>query len=170
MEEENKTIIFIKKLIIILISLFLIFLIISYLIPGNKILNILEGKIISNELNNLTITLKDKTIIFNNNTYQELLQIYNNNQMHEFKICIKGILNNNTYYLNKIEHPIIYSQDIFSVTSKPCSKHTLISLHSHPENQCIHSKQDIKSHKEFQKNNPNTLSAIMCSKTRFNFY
>ena len=171
-EEESKIIKFTKKLFIILISLFLIFLILTYLIPGSKILNIIEGKIISNELdNNLSITLKDNTkIIFNKNTYNELLKVYNNNQIHEFKICLHGTLNNNIYYLNKIEYPIIHSQDIFSVTATPCSKNTLVSLHSHPENHCIHSKQDINSHKKFQETNPTSLSAVMCSKKRFNFY
>jgi len=165
--EESKTKKFIKKTIIIIISIFLIFLVLTYLVPGYKILNIIEGKIISHELdNNLSITLKDKKIIFNPNTYNELLNIYNNNQIHEFKVCLLGTLNNNIYYLNKIEHPIIISQDIFSVTSTPCPKNTLVSLHSHPENQCIHSKQDIKSHKESKI----SLSAVMCSKKRFNFY
>jgi hypothetical protein len=164
-QEENKTIQLIKKITITLIALFLIFLIVSYFVPGYKILNIIEGKIISQKLDdNLSITLKDKQIIFNPITYTELLNIYDNNQVHELKVCLHGNLNNNIYYLNKIEYPIIISQDIFSVTSKPCSKETLISLHSHPENNCIPSTQDIKSQET------NTISAIMCSKKRFNFY
>jgi proteasome lid subunit RPN8/RPN11 len=171
-KEEGKILVLIKKLMIVIISLFLIALILTYIIPGPKLLSIIEGKIISNELNNnLSITLKDETIItFDEKTYDELWSIYNNNQIHEFKVCLHGTLNNNVYYLNKIEHPIIYSQDIFSVTSSPCSKETLVSLHSHPENQCIHSSQDIKSHKSFQEINPEAISAVMCSGTRFNFY
>ena len=168
---ESKTLIIIKKTFTILIALFLIFIVSTYIIPGSQILDIIEGKLVSKELdNNLSIIQKDKTIIFNKETYEELLQIYYTNQIHEFKVCIKGTLNNNIFYLNQIERPFIIAQNIFSVTSEPCSKETLVSLHSHPENHCIPSKQDIKSNKKFQENNPDSISGIMCSKNRFNFY
>lgn len=167
-KEESK----ISRSMTIIAAVFLILLILIYFVPGQKIRSILEGKIISNELDqNLSIMLKDGTIIiFEKEIYGSLLEIYDNNQIHEFKVCLHGELKGKSYYLNGIEHPIIYSQDIFSITSSQCSKSSLISLHSHPENQCIHSGQDIESHKEFEKINPAALSAVMCSKTRFNFY
>jgi len=149
-QEENKTLVFIKKLTTIIIAIFLIIIIITYIIPG-PILKIIEGKLVSNKLNNLSITLKDKTITFKQETYNELLQVYNNNQIHEFKVCLKGKLTNNIYYINEIEYPLIYSQTIFSVNAKQCSKNTLVSLHSHPENHCIHSWQDTISNKKFKR-------------------
>lgn len=171
-QEESKTTRFIKRFFTILIAIFLILIIVVYIIPGPTLLSIVEGKLVSNKLDKyLSITLKDNTkITFNKETYNELLEVYNNNQINEFKICLHGTLNENNYYLNKIEYPIIYSQTVFSVNAQQCSKDTLVSLHSHPENHCIHSWQDSISHKKFKEINPNALSAVMCTKNRFHFF
>ena len=171
LEEEKKPGLF-KKIFLGVIALLLIFLIISRVGLGPEILHIFAGKLASHELDeNLSITLKDGTeIVFNPGTYQELLEYHDRREGKEIKACLLGDKKDNEYLLNDIFFPEIIRNDVFSVTSAPCPDDTLVPLHSHPDNRCLYSSQDAKSHESFKKINPDAISAVMCSKTRFGFY
>ena len=170
-EEEKKPSLF-KKIFFGFIAILLIFLILSRTGLGPEILHIFAGKLASHELDeNLSITLNDGTkIIFDPDTYQELIDHYNQRGGKETKACLLGEIKDNEYLLNELFLPDIIRSDVFSVTAKPCPANTLVPLHSHPDNRCLYSSQDAKSHKSFKKINPEAISAVMCSKTRFGFY
>ena len=169
-EEESKLFRIIKKIILFTVSIFLLFLILSYLLPFN-LFSIIPSQLNSFEINNNLITLKNNNlIIFENNSYNELLEYYNNNQQHEFKACLIGNKEENTFKIEKIEIPIILSQDFSSVRAIPCTKETIISLHSHPFKSCYFSVHDINSYKLVKSINNEALIGIMCEPARFNFY
>jgi hypothetical protein len=171
LEEESKPSL-IKRIVIGTISIFLILLIMSYLGVGSEIVHLLSGRLASYEIQeDHSINLKDGTnVFFDSNTYQELVSVWNENRLAEFKVCLSGIRNNNNYYISSITYPIIFEQSVFSVTAELCPEDTLIPLHSHPDNRCLYSRQDSRSHKAFAKINPNSISSVMCSSTRFGFY
>jgi proteasome lid subunit RPN8/RPN11 len=169
-EEESKVFRVIKKIILFIISIFLLFLILSYLLPFN-LLSIIPSQLNSYEINNDEITLKNNDlIIFENDTYDELLEFYNNNQQHEFKACLVGNKEDKLYKIEKIEIPVILSQDFSSVRAIPCTKETIISLHSHPFKSCYFSVHDINSYRLVKNINGEALIGIMCEPARFNFY
>ena len=171
-EKEEKKTSWIKKLCILILALFLILLILSYVLAGSDIVSILGGKFASYEVGkDLSIRMDDgKLIIFDEKTYAELVSVWDENRKAEFKVCLSGTKEGYVYYIKKIMYPLIFKQTVFSVTSEPCPKETLISLHSHPDNRCLYSLQDSRAHREAAKSNPDLLSAVMCSKVRFGFY
>lgn len=170
--EESKTKKLVKKTIVISLGLLIIALIITYLIISPRILNIIEGLLVSSTLEeNYTVTLNNNSkVIFKPEVYNELKGIYWTNQKAEFKVCLLGEKISNNYYINSLYIPGVYSQDIFSVTSQPCDNKTLISLHSHPEKQCIFSEQDIKNYENFKQINRDAIIGLMCEEARFSFY
>lgn len=171
-EGESKLTKIIKRIITIVIALSLILLVLTYLIPGNDLIQILQGRFVSAPLEeDFTVDLNNKgKVIFYSEVYNELKQIYLKEQKNEFKVCLVGNKINNNYYIYDLETPYIVSQDVFSVLAEECSKETLIPLHSHPYKHCIFSSQDIKSHERFKKINPEAIIGLMCEPVRFSFY
>ena len=159
------------KIFIFLTGIFLVFLTISYLIPSSSLYSILTSRWSSFEINNNKITLEDGTrIIFQNNSYEELQQIYFNNQQHEFKACLLGNKLGKTFEITNIEQPIILQQSYNSVTAKPCKRETIISLHSHPFKRCHFSMQDLKNLNALKARNHEAFLGLMCENNRFNFF
>lgn len=170
-EEESKLRRILFKIFLIIVSLFLLFLFISYLVPGNYILNILEGRIVSAELNeDLTLNLKNEKVIFKPEVYFELRDLYFKEQKNEFKVCLIGYKIENDYYISDLDIPKTYDQSFASVTANLCNKNTIIPLHSHPYKHCIFSQQDIKSYEAFKEINQDAIIGLMCEVNRFNFY
>ena len=170
-KEENKPLKIIKKIILIFIALFLLFLFLSYLLPSYNLFSIASSQFNSYKINQNIIVLKNNDkIAFEENTYDELLEIYNKNQQHEFKACLAGNKESNIYRIKKIEIPKIISQDFSSVRAEPCGKGAIISLHSHPYKSCYFSAHDINAFRLVKGINEKTLIGIMCEPDRFNFY
>ena len=171
-DEEHPIKTFIKRGSIIVIALLLIFLILSGLGIGPQIVDLIAGKLASHEIDDsISLVLDDGTVIqFTQDVYNALINHYDQNREHEFKVCFQGDIKGRTYVLNNITYPKIYSQHVFQVVAEPCSPNTLVPMHSHPDNRCLKSVQDIRTHRAFKKVNPNAISAVMCSKTRFGFY
>ncbi len=158
------------KITTILIALFLLILISVYFLTNPQIRYILAGLIESETINNFQVQLKTgNSLIFTNNTYTELLEIYNNNKEKEFKVCLQGYINKD-YIINKIHKPKMFLQLHNQVTAEPCPIESLVSLHSHPLKHCLPSDTDLKNFNLLKKQNPNSLMAIMCEPHRFNFY
>ena len=161
----------IKKYLILILALILIFLVSTYYIIFYSSDDILSGLIQSYKLDNkLTLNFKDKKIIFSKDAYDELNNIYNENKELEFKVCLKGNLENNIYNINKVIIPKTYSQKYNEVVSERCDNNTLIDLHSHPFRRCLASFQDIINFRKLKITNENVLLAVMCEKDRFYFY
>lgn len=170
-KEESKFAKIIKRISLAAISLLLLFLVLSYLIPSYNLFSIIASRFSSYQINQNQILLKNNNlIIFENDTYGSLLDIWNQNQQHEFKVCLIGEKDNNIYRINGIQIPKIISQDFSSVRAEPCSKETIIPLHSHPYKSCYLSVHDIKNYKSAKKINKDAFIGIMCEQDRFNFY
>lgn len=166
----------VKKIFLILCALFLLYLTISYLGIGTYILNIFEGQLTSAALDEqYTLSLKNQTtIIFTEETYSALLDLFFSNQEHEFAACLYGNYSaengTKTYTLTSVAVPETYSQTVFRVVSSGCDSETLVFLHSHPYKHCLFSEQDLETHQHFAKKSQHGLSALMCEEDRFTFY
>lgn len=170
-EEESKFSKIIKKTFIILMTFIILLLLLSYLLPSAGLITIISSRFDSYEINNNEIILKNNNkIIFERNTFNDLLKIYNENQQHEFKACLIGNKENNNYKINRIDIPKIFYQDFSSVRSEPCSKNTIISLHSHPFKRCYFSVHDVNNYRLVRSINKEAIIGIMCEPERFNFY
>ena len=166
-EKPNKF----RKVIIILIAIFLIILLITYLLTNSLIRNIFVGIVESSKVNDNIVNINSTNkLIFQNNTYNELLNIYDNNPELEFKVCLKGGIENSDYLINEVYIPETYLQTHSSVIAEPCPTDTLVDMHSHPIKRCLPSEQDFKSFESFKERNNNAIMSIMCERGRFNFY
>ncbi|MBD3353193.1 MAG: hypothetical protein GF364_17065 [Candidatus Lokiarchaeota archaeon] len=163
-EEEKPSIL--RKIFIGIIILFLLVLIVSYFL-FNGVSSIVEGLIGSDEIEGNIIHFSGKKIKFENNTYNNLLNIYNKNKGKEFKACLKGKYNNKTYYIKSLYIPKTYEQRYDKVVSESCYD-SIISLHSHPRMFCIPSEQDFESFSLYEKEN--MLMVVMCKEDRFTIY
>lgn len=159
-----------KKILVLLIGLFLLLLILSYFLVSYPIFPILESIFESQESKGGEIKLEDFSIIFQENTFEYLQEIYLENQSVEFVACLKGEKIEGDYKINEIYQPYMNTQSFSHVSFKPCSKDTLILLHSHPFRRCIASQQDIKTLKELRGVNRDVIMVIMCEPNRFSVY
>jgi len=167
--EEVKKYPLIRKIILFISAIFLLFILLTYFLPGN-IFSILEGKLESEKLSDFVIELDSGRVVFPPIIYEELQQIYLDNQKTEVKVCLIGEKVNNNYYISDLEIPVTLSQSVFSVSAQPCTKDAIISMHTHPYPRCLESEQDHTSHQNFKEINPEGLSALMCEPDRFNFF
>jgi len=159
-----------KKLFIIMGGLCLILLMLSFTFVSFPISDIIRGQLESNPLKDNIIQLENFAIIFENNTLEELQQIYFTEQKNEFSVCLSGNKENQEYHINSLYQPEMYEQSFNHVTFQPCSQDTLIMLHSHPYKSCLASDTDLNTLKQTQLNNPDVLMVIMCQPDRFSIY
>ncbi|MBL7147652.1 MAG: hypothetical protein ISS82_02395 [Nanoarchaeota archaeon] len=166
--EEKEPVI--KRISIIIIAIFLIFLVTTYLLSNSIVRNISAGLIESEVVKNYQVNLNKTTkLIFTKEAYDNLMKIYDQNQGVEFKACLKGYINKN-YYINNIEIPKTYSQKYNQVIAEPCDSESLVDMHSHPLKHCLPSETDFNSFESFKEKNPHAIMAVMCQRNRFNFY
>jgi len=160
-----------KKFFTIIISIFLIFLIISYVWMSYGLGDILASLIESKTLEENKIRIDDNSyLIFEQGSYEILLQNYLENQDKEFKACLIGKVKNGDYEVNDVIIPEMTEQSFAHVTSKSCPEGTIMDLHSQPYRRCIASEQDLETKKIIQSLYPERLAVIICEKDRFNFY
>ena len=161
----------IKKYLILILALVLIFLVSTYYVVFYGVDDVLSGLIQSYKIDDkLTLNFKENKIIFSKEAYDELNSIYDKNKELEFKVCLKGYVENKVYNINNILIPKTFSQKYNEVVSEKCDNNTLIDLHSHPFRRCLASFQDIINFKRLKITNENVLLAIMCEKDRFYLY
>lgn len=160
-----------KRILTLTTALVLVLLLLIYFVPGYDLLSILEGKIVSDVVDNYRISLTDgRVIVFDQNVYAQLQQLYLDNQHQEFSACLLGSKEGKTYTLTGLAQPKTYEQDVFHVRAALCTQETLIALHSHPYKKCIFSEADINYHQAFAKLNNDGLIGVMCELDRFGFY
>jgi proteasome lid subunit RPN8/RPN11 len=167
--EELKSSLF-KKIIVISLAVILIVLFVTYLLTNSTVRSILEGLIESSKLQGYNIKKIDINITFSKEVLSELNKIYDENIGNEFKVCLKGYIEENSYYINEIYIPKTYEKTFNRVVAEQCSEDSLISLHSHPKKHCLFSQQDLKTFKSLKEKNEHVLLALMCERDRFNFY
>jgi hypothetical protein len=163
--EESKP----KRIVTLIIALFLFFLIIGYFLLSYPLYSVLGSLSESKLIENNTISLNKNSIIFTNNTYQELVNHYLGNQKVEVSLCLMGEIAEN-YLISELYYPEIIEQSFGQVIFKSCPRDTIIMLHSHPYKKCIASNQDLKTLKNIRKSNQQIIMLIMCEKDRFSVY
>lgn len=161
-----------QKLIAIASAIFLVILITFYFVPGSYVLDILEGRLVSEKLNpDFSINLKNGgKVIFEKAAYEQLRKFYFAEQKNEFKACLLGKKEGGDYFVSGLYLPKTFGQSVSHVSAELCSKETIISLHTHPYAHCIFSPQDIKSYGAVRKINPSSFIGLMCGPDRFSFY
>jgi hypothetical protein len=158
-----------KKIRRIILSVFLIFLMLSFVFVTFPIDEILISNTQSTTIKE-GLVQEDITVSFEDEVYSELLTIYTNEQAHEFKVCLFGSVVGDEYYVDKLVVPETFSQTFNQVVSVPCDPFTIIALHSHPYKHCIASNQDLSNLEKAREVNPEAAIGIMCGPDTFNFY
>ncbi len=171
-KEESRLMQVFKRSYVIVISLILVFLLLANTNMGYHLVSLFSGRIVSSSMNpDYTFDLKlGGKAYFEKETYAELLQMYKENQKHEFKACLLGKKEGKDYFITGLYVPRIYNQEVYSVTSEMCNADTIISLHSHPPLRCIFSEQDIISYNRFKERNKNGIIGLMCGEERISFF
>src|SRR3989344_1027426 len=172
LNQDKKLLKRLKKIYIVVIALLLAALLIMNTNAGYHIISLLSGRIVTSNLGeDYTFALKKGgLVIFEKETYEILRQMYLDNQEHEIKACLTGYRNENNYVVEGLYAPLIYRQDVYSVTSQLCNSSTIVSLHSHPPLSCIFSEQDIESYVAFKGVNPEGIIGVMCGEETITFY
>ena len=163
--EESK----LKKIFIIFGALFLILLVLSYMFTNYGIREIIASLIESEEIEGNMVDMGDFRVVFEGETYNEILELYEENLALETKMCLLGHYNGD-YYVTEVIKPVIYSQEFNQVVSAGCNEDTIIALHSHPYRKCLASEQDLENLKLSQEVNPDVIIGIICEEDRFSFY
>lgn len=156
-----------KKPWVIFGSVIIILLMLSFLLPLERIGSIVESKKMSS--NYLVELDGGKKILFESSVYEAVRDTYTSSKT-EIKMCLSGSFSNNVYLIDSYYFPKIFASDYDSVTSEMCNNNTLISLHSHPGEWCIFSAQDIKSYKILNEINKNAFIGLICGVDTFNFH
>ncbi|MCM2325362.1 MAG: hypothetical protein NDI94_02775 [Candidatus Woesearchaeota archaeon] len=171
-KEESKLLKAIKRGYIIIISLLLISLIFFSSSVGFHIISLFSGRIVSSPLNaDYSFDLKEGgRVVFEKDVFLGLQKIYDENQKHEIKACLLGRKDGRDYLVNSFYIPVIYNQEVYSVTAKICNSETIISMHSHPALHCIFSEQDVISFNAFRKVNPDGIIGLLCGRERMTFF
>ena len=167
--EEEKRPLF-KKILITIMAVIIIFLMLSFTFAGYPIGGIIQGWFESNPVEDNQINLENFSIIFTEQTHQQLQYIYFSTQKTEFSVCLSGEKINENYYISSLYQPEMFEQTFNHVTFKPCSKETLIILHSHPYKSCLASDTDINTLQKNKEVNKDVLMVIMCEPDRFSVY
>jgi len=159
-----------RKKITLFVTIFSVLLILSYFYITFPVYGILFGQIESQKINENTITSKNVNIVFLNQTHLKVFDTYSKNKGVETTLCMQGTINQNTYFIEQVYTPTIYSQSFRHVTHAPCSDDTIAMFHTHPYKQCVASNTDIKTLRKNQETNPEIIMIIMCQEDRFSIY
>ncbi|MBT3691221.1 hypothetical protein HOG16_03200 [Candidatus Woesearchaeota archaeon] len=164
-EEEPKW----KKFLIMVVGLILLFLVTSYFLASYPLFPIIASLSESHVAQNESIVLDDFSIIFTQNTYEELQGYYDKDKSVEMVVCLKGEISND-YIIDEIYQPEMITQTYNHVTFKSCSTDSIILLHSQPFRHCIASEQDLITLEDVKQRNKDILMVIMCEPDRFSVY
>ena len=159
-----------KRLLIITAALLIILLFVSYIFVSYPLGHIIEGKIESQAVQDGRIQFGDLTLVFEQQTKQQLDTFYLQEQKVEFSLCLQGTKDHNTYHITSLYQPKTYEQTFSHVTFEPCSQDTLIMLHTHPYQSCLASDADLATLQKTKEYNPNILMIVMCEPDRFSVY
>lgn len=165
-DEESELKKRIRRIVNVFLSLLLIILFLSLLVPSDVITSLMESKRVINS----QIRIGNKTIIFDPRVYENLKTYYIQHQLSEFKLCLQGEIKDSTYHVNSFYVPKILFATPISVQSIICDQSTIIDLHSHPFRDCAASEQDARSAETYNAVNTEALFAVMCDIDRFSLY
>lgn len=159
-----------KKFLIPVLSVFMVFLILSFFFIRYPIFGIILGQMQSNPVSGNILYGNDFKIVFDGDTINEVLASWNKNLQHETALCLQGRKQNDTYTIDNVYQPEIYDQGTNFVKHSSCDSNTIILFHSHPYKRCIASNTDLFNLARVQLNRPDVAMLIMCEQNRFSFY
>ena len=165
-QKESK----LKKAFIIMGAVFIALLVASFVFVNYPIGSILGSNLGSSMIISSIIDAGNFSISLENGTYGELKDIYFQNQKTENAVCMLGYEQNSIYHIKSLYQPEILSKSFSQVVFHPCSKDTLIMLHTHPYKECLASETDIRTLNETKQENHNILMVIMCESSRVAVY
>lgn len=159
------------EFIITIASICLILLLILAFSGNGALSRYFEGRLLSASISETDeVALEQGVLVFKPAVYEELKQIFLDNQEAEYKVCLIGEKIGEEYVVTDLYIPSIYERTVYSVRSAGCNAETIVSLHTHPYEQCVFSEQDLRSAEAFRKVNPEGISAVMCTLDRFTVY
>lgn len=153
---------------IVLVAIFLA----SYLTIA-PVQHVIRGQLTSNSVQDSSLSLRDISILFMNDTDDILSLIYSTEQEGrsvETSVCLLGEKKDDTYFIDEIYYPQIISQFYNHVSFTACPQETLIMLHTHPYKQCIASDTDINTFENRKERNEDLLMLVMCEENRYAVY
>lgn len=153
-------------------SILLLLLLAGYFVFG-PIDHTIRGQIASSALKDNEINFGEYLLLFYNGTGAELESIYQEYQevqLVETSVCLKGFIYNQTYAVQEIFRPRIIMATFNSVTFEPCPQDTIVMLHTHPYKSCLASDQDKETFAKNKENNPDLLMLVMCEERRYTLY
>lgn len=148
-----------------IVGIFMVLLILSYMLAGYSVMGVIVGLFDSETVDGNVIESDYGDIVFGPRVGEVLSNLYHENEK-EFKACVMGTYNGG-YVLDKVFLPNIHFQDYDRVVSSPCPEGTLLDLHSHPQQHCTFSAQDLNG---FDPMSEDTLLTVMCGDDRFIFH
>ena len=165
-EEETEAQKRFRRISKIVITIMLILMMLSFVIPFDVVFSLLE----SDKVKDNQIQAGDKVVMFRSEVLENLKQFYIENQMTEIKMCLTGYVENEEYRVTGFYAPITHFKTPISIRSEACNDETIITMHTHPFRNCLFSYQDIVSYTYYKRLNPKAITAIMCDLERFAFY
>ena len=159
-----------RRSLIIVIGVCMIFLVLSYTIYSNGNDEILLGLIGSVTLESNRINLDNRTIEFEGNSFKTLVEHYVANDGKEIKVCFMGDKEGSRIRLRQVHIPEVYASSYNFVKAEPCPSGTLLSVHSHPNRRCMPSAQDMENYRQLKVSNPSLVVAVICDPGRLYFY
>ena len=158
-----------KKAWLVVVSIFLVLLMISFVFVTFPIGDIIQGKVESNLLKGDKIVLDDFNIIFEDDLEEVLQSYYFNEQETEISLCLEGYKDED-YYITSLYEPKTFSAAYNHVSFEPCSLETVIILHTHPYKRCVASDTDLQMLEKNKLENEDVLMVVMCESNRFSVY
>tara|TARA_Y100000310_G_C20624122_1_gene784926 strand:- start:240 stop:815 length:576 start_codon:yes stop_codon:yes gene_type:complete len=166
-----------KKVWLVMVSIFLVLLMISFIFVTFPIGDIIQGKVESNLLKGDVIDLDDFKIYFEDNLEEVLESYYFNEQEVEISLCLEGYREDDRhmtsfgdYFITSLYEPSVFSSAYNHVSFEPCSKETVLILHTHPYKRCVASDTDLETLEKSKLLNEDVLMVVMCEPSRFSVY
>jgi hypothetical protein len=159
-----------KKIILLLVGIFAVLLMFSFIYIEFPVFNILFGQLESRPLQENTISAGNITVVFSTDALNSIRSYYDRNQKTEISLCLSGSTDGRTYFIDGVYKPITLSQSFSRVVHEPCNASTLIDFHTHPYKSCVASDVDLENLARTKLNNPEAVMLIMCEPARFSVY
>ena len=159
-----------KRPIIIILSILMIALIVSFFAIGSPLRTIIFGQIRSDVPAGNVLRTHGLELIFEGDTLEKATRAWHDNPDVETTLCIHGERHGETYLLTHAYEPEIYEQSFTHVRHAPCDDETILLFHTHPYKRCIASEADINTLRNAQQRDPDIAMIIMCEEDRFSVY
>ncbi|MFP4117520.1 MAG: hypothetical protein ACLFTR_01215 [Candidatus Woesearchaeota archaeon] len=159
-----------RRFSVILISLFLVILMASYIIIGFPMRSVIFGQMRSDTPSGNILRTRDLDLVFEGETLEKATEAWHENRDVETTLCMHGERKGDTYILHDAYEPEIYEQSFTYVRHEACDDDTILLFHTHPYKRCIGSEADDMTLRDAQRLDPDIAMIIMCEQDRFSVY